>query len=469
MGLFAWFICVLLILVNALYVAAEFAAVGVRRSQVYQLAEEGNSLAKRLLPILEDSHKLDSYIAACQIGITLSSLILGAFGQAAIAPDLAELLRTTVGLEPLAAQSAAAAIILLLLTTFQVVFGELVPKSLALQFPTRMALLTYVPTRWSLALYSWFISVLNGSGLLILKAFGMENAGGHRHIHSPEEIDMLIAESRDGGLLEPEEQQRLHQALHLGRRTARQLMVPRRLVEAVDVDADPERVLQIAMNSPYTRLPVYRGSLDNVIGMLHTKDVAVRFARTGRAPRVEELIRSLIYVPTSVTADRLLAQLRERRGRLAVVLDEHGGFEGIVTLEDVLSELVGGLADEFKGEEPEPERLEDGRVRLPGMMLLDEAQEWIGQSLNETEADTVAGWVLDALGTVPRGGERVTIDGLEVEVEQVEHKAIVSVLVTPLHTGEALSGSEGEAVVFTDTEPVRPTRTEDVNRREGGA
>lgn len=466
MSLFAWFVCVLLILVNALYVAAEFAAVGVRRSQVYQLAEAGNSLAKRLLPTLEDSYKLDRYIAACQIGITLSSLILGAYGQATIALDLGAMLRDSAGLEPVAAQSAAAVIILLLLTTLQVVFGELVPKSLALQFPTRIALLTYVPMRWSLSLYSWFIGVLNGSGLLILRAFGIEGAGGHRYIHSPEEIDMLIAESRDGGLLEPEEQRRLHQALHLGRRTARQLMVPRRYVETIDVDAVPERVLQIVMNSPYTRLPVYRGSVENVIGMLHTKDVAVRFARTGRAPRVEELIRSLIYVPTSVTADRLLAQLRERRGRLAVVLDEHGGFEGIVTLEDVLSELVGEVADEFKDEEPEPERLEDGRVRLPGMMLLDEAQEWIGASLNDTEADTVAGWVLDALGMVPRGGERVLIDDLEVEVEQVERKAIVSVLVSSPRSGTSSTEIEGEAGVFTETEAPPSARGEEVNRRE---
>lgn len=431
MSLSTWFVTILLLLVTAFYVAAEFAAVGVRRSRIYQLAQDGNALARGLLPILGDAHALDRYIAASQIGITLSSLVLGAFGQATFARDLAGLLQTAGGLDRNAAGSAAAIIVLVLLTTFQVVFGELVPKSLALQFPTRLALLTYLPMRWSLVAYSWFIAVLNGSGLIILKALGMSDTGGHRHIHSPDEIDMLIAESRDGGLLEPEEQQRLHQALHLGRRTVRQLMVSRRFVEALDIDTEPEEVLRTAMTSPYTRLPVYRGSTDDIVGMLHTKDLTVRYAQTGRIPPLRELIRPIVFVPTTVTADRLLAQFRERRGRLAVVLDEHGGFEGIVTLEDVLSELMGGVADEFKGDAPQPETLPDGRVRLPGVLHVDEAEQWIGHAVEDDGADTVAGWVLAAAGTVPRPGEQLDIAGVKVEVERVDGTAIQSVIISP--------------------------------------
>lgn len=431
MSLVAWSVIILLILVTALYVAAEFAAVGVRRSRIHQLAENGNLLARRLLPILEDATRLDQYIAACQIGITLSSLVLGAIGQATVALDLAALLREAFGWQAFAAHSAAAATILVLLTVLQVVFGELAPKSLALQYPTQVALYTYLPMKWSLIVYGPFIGALNGSGALILRMLGMSQVGGHRHIHSPEEIDMLIAESRDGGLLEPEEQQRLHQALQLSRRTARQLMVPRRLVVALECSTPADQILELAIESPYTRLPVYRETIDNVIGLVHTKDLAGYYARQGHLPPLEKVLRPMTSVPSSITADRLVMLMRQHRSRQVLVLDEFGGMEGIVSLEDVLTELVGDVADELKGEAPAPETLPDGRVRLPGMLHLDEAAEWTGGAWENDEADTVGGCVLAALGAVPCGGERVRIDGMEVEVERMDGPVILSLLVTP--------------------------------------
>ena len=441
MNAFAWTVILFLIVINALYVAAEFAAVSVRHSQIRQLAQDGNALARRLLPILQDTHKLDRYIACCQIGITLSSLVLGAYGQATIARDFAALLQNTASMAETAAASTAAISVLILLTTLQVVFGELVPKSLALQFPTTLALYTYWPMRWSLALFFGFIAVLNGSGLFLLRLLGMGGQGGHRHIHSPEEIEMLIAESRDGGLLEPEEQERLHHALNLGRRTARQLMVPRRLVQMVDAAAPIDRVLQLSIESPYTRLPVYRDSIDNIVGLLHTKDLAARYAENGDAAHggiqsLEEVLRPVTSVPSSITADQLLKALRERRSRLALVLDEFGGVEGIVTLEDVLNELLGEVADEFKGGQPTPERLPDGRVRLPGLLRLDEAAAWTKVLWDDEEFDTIAGLVLEALGRLPVGGERVTVDGVAFEVERMDGQAIVSLLVTPRLSAE---------------------------------
>ena len=222
-----------LILLTALYVAAEFAAVGARRSRLRRLAEDGNPLAARILPVVEDSHELDRYIAASQVGITLSSLILGAYGQAALAPRLAPLLERFGRLDPLNSRSTAAGIVLLVLTTLAMILGELVPKSLALQYPTRTALATVMPMQWSLRLFSWSIKFLNGSGIAILKLFGVPSTS-HRHVHSPEEIALLIAESRDGGLLEPQEQVRLHRALRLGLRSARQLMVPRSRLAGIE-------------------------------------------------------------------------------------------------------------------------------------------------------------------------------------------------------------------------------------------
>lgn len=430
MSLVTWLVIVFLIAVNALYVAAEFAAVSVRRSRIRQLAEEGNHLARHLLPALEDAAQLDRYVAACQIGITLSSLVLGAYGQATLAVELVPLFERWGDMQAVAAQSTSALVVLIGLTVLQVVLGELVPKSLALQYPARMALLTVVPMRWSQKLFSWFIVILNGSGIAILRLLRVPY-GGHRHIHSPEEIDLLIVQSRDGGLLEPDEQQRLHEALQLGTRSARQLMVPRRYVTGIAIETPFIEVLQQVATGPYTRLPVYRGSVDNIVGMLHTKDLVLHYLEHGTATSVEQIMRQALYVPENVTAYRLLALLRERRSPQAIVIDEYGGIQGLVTLEDVLTEMFGEVSDEFTVGQPQPESLNDGRVRLPGLMPLDDTEGWIGIRW-KGESETVGGHVTEALGHIPTVGERITIDGVTVEVERMVHHAVASLIATPV-------------------------------------
>ncbi len=345
--LLAGTIIVLLILLTALYVAAEFAAVGVRRSRLRRLAEDGNALAARMLPVVEDPAALDRYIAVSQIGITLSSLILGAYGQAALAPTVVPLLERLGGMDPETAGSTAAISILAVLTSLAVILGELVPKSLALQNPTKVALATVLPMQWSQRVFGPSISFLNGSGVLILRALGVPNTG-HRHVHSPEEIELLIAESRDGGLLEPEEQVRLHRALRLGLRTAGQLMVPRERLAIVDAATPFPEILRIVAASPYSRLAVSEGTPGKLIGVLHTKDVVTAFV--GRRPlTTASLLRSIVHVPADMPADRLLAFLREQRTHQAFVAAPDGSVEGLITLEDVVGELLGGVADEFKG------------------------------------------------------------------------------------------------------------------------
>lgn len=346
--LLAWTIIVLLILLTALYVSAEFAAVGVRRSKLRRLAEDGNTLAARLLPVVEDPAALDRYIAVSQIGITLSSLILGAYGQAALAPAVVPLLEGLGGMDAATAASTAAISVLILLTVLAVILGELVPKSLALQSPTRTALATVLPMQWSQRIFSWSISFLNGSGVLLLRALRVP-ATGHRHVHSPEEIELLIAESRDGGLLEPEEQVRLHRALRLGLRTAGQLMVPRERLASIDATTPFPDVLRLVGASPFSRLPVYQGSADNVIGVLHTKDVVTAFVAGGGNLSTASLLRPIVRVPATMPADRLLAFLREQRSHQAFVAAPTGPVDGLVTLEDVVGELLGTVADEFKG------------------------------------------------------------------------------------------------------------------------
>ena len=422
-------IVLLLILLTALYVAAEFAAVGARRSRLRRLAEDGNRLAARALPVVEDARELDRYIAASQVGITLSSLIAGAYGQAILAPHAAPLFVRFFGLEAGSAERVAAVVLLAVLTVLSVIVGELVPKAVALTYPTQTLLYTVVPMQWSQRAYAWLIAIFNGSGNLVLRAFGVQSTG-HRHVHSPEEIALLIAESRDGGLLEPQEQVRLHRALRLGLRVARQLMVPRDRLAAIDVSTPWRDVLRVVATSPFSRLPAIRGSLDDIAGILHTKDVVTQFLERGQPASLAPLIRPLQRVPETMSADRLLAFLRERRSHQALVTDDTNAVVGMITLEDVLGELLGSVPDEFKTERLLPLRLSDGRVRLPGGLPLERARIWV-EGAWPSEAVTVGDFVMRHAGRLPEPAERLEVGGLPVEIESVEDEALASVIVTP--------------------------------------
>lgn len=336
----------LLILATALYVAAEFAAVSVRRSWVRRLAEDGNARARYLLPYVDDAHKLDEYVAVSQVGITLSSLILGAYAQATLGYRFAPYFERQFTLAPESAESIAASSILIVLTALAMIIGELVPKSLALQFPTETALATVFPMRVSLWVFKPLIFFLNGSGSLILRLFGSRNSG-HRHVHSPEEIEMLIAESRDGGLLEPDEQERLRRALRLSQRTARELMVPRQQLSMIDGAMPLDQAMRAAAASPYSRLPVYRDAPDNVVGTLRTKDLALQYIEGTSLP-LERVMRPIATVEPDMPADRLLAFLREKRVHQAVVRDE-GTLLGLITVQDVLGAF---LSDAREGGHP---------------------------------------------------------------------------------------------------------------------
>jgi putative hemolysin len=341
------FVVIVLVGVNALYVAAEFAAVSVRKSRIRQMAEDGHALARRLLPVLERPVDLDRYIAACQVGITLSSLVLGAYGQVAFTPTLSSAFGGWFGLEPLTALSAASLTVLISLTVGQMVVGELIPKSIALQFPTQTAVATYLPMRWSLIVLGPFIWLLNGSGNVVLRLFGDEHAS-HRHIHSPDEIELLIAESRDGGLLEPDETRRLQRALRFSMRTAGQLMVPRSDVKGIDIATPVDDVLDIAFESTYARMPVYDGSLDHIVGILNTRDLLVRQLEQRPVANLRTLLQPALTVRQSLTGDQLVGLLRERRSHQAIVQDDNGTMVGIVTLDNVLSALLGPTPDEFR-------------------------------------------------------------------------------------------------------------------------
>lgn len=424
-----WLFIGLLIAINALYVAAEFAAVAVPKSQLVILARDGNRRASGLLSVLGDGHQLDRYIAACQIGITVTSLIAGAYAQATLAVELSPWLAGSFGLSDASARSIAFLGVLLVLTALQVVLGELVPKSLALQFPERTALITYPPTRWSVTLYSAFIWLLNGSALLLLRLFGV-SPGGHQHVHSLGEIEILFAESRRAGALSGETHRRLARGLHLSSRTVRQMMTPRTEIYALEASTPPAEILQRILESPYGRIPVYRGDLDHVIGAVSTKDVVGSFAVWGSVPPLERIMRPIPFVPETLRAHGLVRFLEERRSSKAIVVDEFGGVQGVISMEDVLGELFGDIGDELKTTEVGAEPLDDGSIRLPGSMGLDEAEPWLGTRWTGS-ATTVGGHIVAHLGRLPVSGEHFDLDGVSVTVTEMSPTAVRFVVVTP--------------------------------------
>jgi CBS domain containing-hemolysin-like protein len=338
-----WTVIAVLIVANAFYVAAEFGAVGVRSSRIRRMSDDGNWLARQLLPFLESPAGLDRYVGVSQIGITLSSLILGAYAQATLSGPLTTVLLEWFDLAVTTARSAAIITVLVTLTAAQLILGELVPKAIALQYQTQTALATVLPMRWSLFVFRPFIALLNGAALMLLRAVGSTEQA-HRHLHSPEEIDLLIAESRDGGFLEPEEQQRLRRALHLGRRGVRDLMVGLDRLTMVPLDASWEDVVGTVTASPFSRLPVYAGSRDHIVGMLRVKDLVERYTAEGPV-RLDRLLRPVVIVAESLPADRAITELRERRVHSAIVADANGGAVGLVTIQDLLGALLGAPSD----------------------------------------------------------------------------------------------------------------------------
>lgn len=432
-----WFIVFLvltiLIFFTALYVAAEFSIVSSRRSRLSRLASEGNRLARILVPIVRDSGKLDNYIAACQVGITLSSLMLGFYGQARLSPVLKPTVQNLGGFSSVAAQSISAVLILLFLTSLQVILGELLPKSVGIQYPERLALLTIIPMRWSIALFKPLIWIFNGSGQLILKLTGLSQQTDNIHIHSPQEIVMLFEESSAGGLLDVEERRLLKNSLHLRQLAVRQVMIPRNRILAASVEQDCSDLLELLADSPYSRLPLYQQSIDNIVGIVHLKDLLCLRLQTGDH-NVREAMRPALFIPETLPVDEVFALLQRKRYHIAVVLDEYGGTAGIVALEDLIEEIFGEFQDEFDLETRPPIRiLSKDQILIRGDMLIEELNEILDLYLPSQNIDTIGGLVLNELGYVPEEGERLRVAGVSLTVASMDGNAVtaVSMEVTP--------------------------------------
>lgn len=343
-----------LVLLNALYVAAEFAAVSVSRPRLQQLADEGDVTAARLLPMVSNVQSLDRYVAACQVGITLSSLVLGAYGQEALSGMLAPYFDHLEGFETEAAHGTAAIVILIILTAFQMVLGELLPKTLALQFPIKVLLRLAHPMAWSLKFLHPFIQLLNGSGNLFLRLFGVPQTS-HRHVHSAEEMQMLISDSLEGGLIETEEHERLSQALQLENRKVSEIMVPRDQMKVLDIRANLDTVLRALGESAFTRWPVYEGDVDQIVGIVHARDIARLALDPSRTFDLRRVVRQPLVVHSEMTADDLLSIMRIEHKQLAIVITDFSKPVGLVGISDVLDELMGDIDEDPRSDDESSE------------------------------------------------------------------------------------------------------------------
>lgn len=443
--LFVILTVLLLITLNGLFVAAEIGTVAARRARIAQEVAAGSRPAQILLPILESPNLLDNYIAACQLGITLSSLILGYYGKAVITPLVEPLLRDSGFVAQAAAVSIAATGVLVVLTVIQVALSELAPKTVGIQFPEPTALLLVSPVNWAMVLLRPLIWFFNGSGRLFLRLLGLRAVSEGFHIHAPEEILMMVQESGAGGVLQEAETELLENTLQLRQRSLRNLIVPRTQLLAAPVDLPAADLLQLLAASSHSRLPLYEDTIDNIVGVVHLKDLLCLGVDLGTTPAgsepdscgesrgVRDVMRVPPYVPESASVDIVFRQLQSEHFHLAVVIDEYGGTAGIVTFEDLIEEIFGDIADEFDADSQEMALANDGRLHLAGDVDLESLSAVLGSTFESEDVDTLGGAILAVLGAIPEQGQVIRLQGFDFLVEKVSGYAIsqVSVALPP--------------------------------------
>ncbi|MFO7634121.1 MAG: hemolysin family protein [Caldilinea sp.] len=425
-------VVVLLIAVNGLYVAGEFSVVSSRRSRLAGMAEEGNRTAGWLLDVMRQPVQLDGLVAACQLGITLSSLVLGFYGQANILRLLTPWFDGLDATSRVALQSALSIGILLTLTGLQVLFGELIPKNIGLQYPERTAIVTAAAMRWSMILYRPLIWLFNGSAQIFLRMIGAQAVGEHAHIHSPEEIVMLVEESRAGGVLEKEETQLLVNTLELRYETARRVMLPRNRMLAASVEESCDALLTLLANSPYSRLPLYDEDIDHIVGFVHIRDLLnLHYLRRTTSPDDEVAVlgvraqmRPVRYVPESIAAEEVLIFMQREHQHLVIVVDEYGGTAGMITIEDLIEEIIGEFEDEFDQGAPALELRANNRLWIRGDVPIDQLDDLLGLALPVDDADTVGGLVTSHLGQLPVAGDVAEIGSIHLRVEEMEFNRV---------------------------------------------
>lgn len=418
---------IFLVLMNGFFVAAEFALVSVRGTRIAELVAKGNSAAKWAAKALEHP---DQVIAATQLGITLASLGLGWIGE----PALSHLLEPLIELLPIklqegASHSISVGVAFTIITFLHVIVGELMPKSIALQNPEATSLWVARPTLWTETLFKPFIWILNGTGNALLKMIGVNPADAHQLAHSVEELKMIVTASAEEGVMETEEQEMLHAIFNFGELLVRRVMIPRTEIVAFEADIHLEEAINIAIHSQYTKFPVYDDDLDNIIGIVHIKDL-LRAAHDARRKdyKVRELLREAYFVPESVPVKSVLNQFRVQRRHIAIVMDEFSGTAGLVTLEDLLEEIVGEVSDPFDNTQPEIQQHSDGTVIIGGLVSIEEINKKFGFMLKDPNYDTIAGFVMGKLDRIPEKGDIVEHEKVRLLVKEMDGMRIARLI-----------------------------------------
>jgi putative hemolysin len=398
----------LLVLGNALFVAAEYAIVTARRPRLEDRAEKGSGGAAIALRLMDEPVR---YISATQVGITVFGILLGAVGEPLVSSFLEFLPR-----------GVSFVIAFLVLTYLSVVLGELVPKAITLQRWETGAIVLARPLLWLGVVTYPLVWVLDRSARFVTGLFGVDPAPAGLVAHSEEEIRYIVAEAEDTGVIQAGEEEMLYKVFDFADKEVHEVMVPRPQVVALSVDLPPQQCLESLIDSPYTRYPVYRGSLDDIVGILHVRDLFSALYDQGiENVDVSGLIRPVIYVPETKDLAALLAEFRRANQHMAIVVDEYGAFEGIVTLEDLLEEIVGEIEDEYDLPDESVEHVEDGRIRIHGTFPIDDFNEQFDAELPQDEHyQTIGGLVFGRLGRAPEKGDEVVENGLRFQVIETE-------------------------------------------------
>ena len=420
-------IILLLVVANGLFVAAEFAIVGAPRASIEHQADQGNRLAKRVARILEDPTRRDRYIATTQVGISVASLGLGMYGEHVLAEWIALRLEPFEESRWIAAHAVASVVAVSVLTYLHIVIGEMVPKALALQRAARTVL--YV-SPFILALQTALLPVivgLNAIGNRLLRLIGVRRQEGDtERYHTTEELQYIIEESQEGGMLRGESGQILRELFEFGDLTAGEVMVPRVMLNGIAVGTEPDQLSAIVQANPHTRYPIFVGDLDNIIGSLHIKE-ALRHLVAKRSVTARDA-RPLPYVTGPAPLDEVLAVMRRYRAQMAVVMDQHGGTAGLVTMEDLFEEVVGDI-EEGHGRRSIV-REAPGRLRVRGSVRLEEAGQALGCDLDHPKVTTISGLVLMLLGRPAAAGDTVTWNTVRIEVTATAGRGVADAVVT---------------------------------------
>jgi magnesium and cobalt exporter, CNNM family len=398
--LFLLLAVVALVLLNAFFVAAEYSLVTVRRTRIAELETAGNRRARAVIRITSDPPR---FIAAMQLGVTLTSLGIGALGEPVLSNLLEEWLAVVISV----------LIAFFVITFMHVVVGELVPKGIALNYAERVSLGVSTPVRAFFWVFHPLIWFLQRSSELFQRALGVDPYAAEHQAHSEAELKMLLSMSTEQGQIAEDEQEMLYKVFDFADKEASDVMVPRPDVVAISVDMPPEEALAAVLNSPFTRYPVFRESPDEIVGILHVRDLVSALNDRGIAQvELGQLLRPAHFVPETKDLAALLSEFRRNNQHMAVVVDEYGAMEGIVTLEDLLEEIVGEIEDEFDLPDESVERVNETTIRIDGTFPIDDFNEQFEVELEHDDYHTVAGYVFDLLGRAALPGDEVRNDGM---------------------------------------------------------